>query len=61
MFYFFVFFNKSGDFSGFFPGRGDNKMMLCKQKSQPLVNSWLPFCGPDGARTRDPMRDRHVF
>lgn len=21
----------------------------------------LRFCGPDGARTRDPMRDRHVF
>ena len=19
------------------------------------------FCGPDGTRTRDPMRDRHVF
>ena len=22
---------------------------------------WEASCGPDGTRTRDPMRDRHVF
>ena len=33
--------------------------MLRKQKIPKL--SFQDFCGADGTRTRDPMRDRHVF
>ena len=29
-----------------------------KKKEKP---TFLLFCGPDETRTRDPMRDRHVF
>ncbi len=33
------------------------------KKSQASINKKLTIlnCGPDGTRTRDPMRDRHVF
>ncbi len=32
------------------------------KKGTNLVNTkFAPFCGLDGTRTRDPMRDRHVF
>jgi hypothetical protein len=32
------------------------------KKAKSLVKQILQgFCGPDGTRTRDPMRDRHVF
>ncbi len=37
----------------------DNKRR-CIDKKSPENSSRL-FCGPDGTRTRDPMRDRHVF
>ena len=32
-----------------------------KKKSANLTTNRLFFGGPDGTRTRDPMRDRHVF
>ncbi len=33
------------------------------KKRNPLTCNKLrfTFCGPDGTRTRDPVRDRHVF
>ena len=31
------------------------------QKKSPLVEGFFLFGGPDETRTRDPMRDRHVF
>ena len=34
-----------------------------KEKSQPAIYQLIGFLwsGPDGTRTRDPVRDRHVF
>ncbi len=37
--------------------KGD-EMVINKKR---LHKAALNFCGPDGTRTRDPMRDRHVF
>ena len=33
------------------------------EKSQPAIYQLIGFfwSGPDGTRTRDPVRDRHVF
>ena len=31
------------------------------EKSSNFLELFLLFCGLDGIRTRDPMRDRHVF
>ena len=34
---------------------------LLGQKSDSFLNRFSQFRGLDGTRTRDPMRDRHVF
>ena len=34
---------------------------LLGQKRFPFPKTFSQFCGLDGTRTRDPMRDRHVF
>jgi hypothetical protein len=35
--------------------------MLFGQKSTSFLKCFSQFSGLDGTRTRDPMRDRHVF
>jgi hypothetical protein len=37
--------------------------VLATVKRKAIDTQWLNSakCGPDGTRTRDPMRDRHVF
>ena len=34
---------------------------LMGQKSLSVTKGFPQYCGLDGTRTRDPMRDRHVF
>ncbi len=37
---------------------------MAKKKKSPVILNYRAFpfsSGPDGTRTRDPMRDRHVF
>ena len=38
-----------------------NVKNLMGQKSLSVTKGFPQYCGLDGTRTRDPMRDRHVF
>ncbi len=46
-------------YTGMYTKRYTKRNLYTKKKPP----QWFveAFCGPDGTRTRDPMRDRHVF